>query len=133
MESNWGFVIFLWVGIIITLIILFVHELAKSPDQKAHDAQLAQKRYEQVRQSRIIVEVIPLGVSGTQFKRGGLGGVLLGGFVGGVPGAVVGGMLRSGKAVPVESFAVKYGNGRMVVRQCAQGSSEYKVLVGYIK
>ena len=133
MHSNWGIVVFLWAGIIIGLIVLLAHELSKSPEQKARDTQLTQQRYEGARQARKIVEVIPMGVSGTQFKRGGLGGALLGGFIGGVPGAIVGGMLRSGKGVPVESFAVKYGDGHVVIRQCVQGSSEHKTLMGYVK
>lgn len=133
MESEWGLVVFLWGVLIIGTIALLVREARKTPEQKARDKEMAQKRYEEERLSRKIVEVTPLGVSGTQFRCGGLGGALFGGFIGGVPGAVVGAMLPSGKGVPVESFAVKYGNGKIVIRECMQGSSEYKALIKYVK
>ena len=133
MENNWGLVIFMWSIIIIVLIACFVSELRKSPEQKKREADMARERYEKERLSRKIVEVIPLGISGTQFKRGGLGGALFGGFIGGVPGAIVGAVLPSGKGVPVESFAVKYGSGEVVIRECMQGSSEHKALMKYVK
>ena len=118
---------------------IIIHEKCKSPERKQEEqerfaknrAKLAQQ-WEQDRMSRKIVEVTLLGVSGIQHKRGGLGGALFGGFIGGVPGAVVGAVLRSGKCVPVQRFAVKYGNGEIVIRECMEGSSEYKALMKYV-
>lgn len=132
MESDWGLVIFLWSVLIIAVVGIFIHEAGKTLEQKARDAQQACERYEKERLSRTIVQVTLLGISGTQFKRGGVRGALLGGLIGGLPSAAVGATLRSGKGVPVVSFAVEYGNGEVTVRECAQGSSEYKALMKYV-
>lgn len=133
MESTWGLAIFMWSIIIVILIACLASELRKTPEQRKQEADMMRERYEKQRLSRKIVEVTPLGVSGTQFKRGGLGGALFGGFIGGVPGAIVGAVLPSGKGVLAESFAVKYGSGKVVIRECMQGSSEYKALMKYVK
>ena len=125
MESTWVLAIFMWVIIIIVVGVCLISEMSKTPEQRKREADIIRERYEKQRISRKIVKVTPLGVSGTQFKRGGLGGALFGGFIGGALGAVVGAALPSGKSVPVESFAVKYGNGEVVIRECMQGSSEY--------
>lgn len=133
MESTWWLAILMWMVIIIVVVACLVFELRKTPEQRKQEADMMRERYEKQRLSQKIVEVTPLGVSSTQFKHGGLGGALFGGFIGGALGAVVGAMLPSGKGVPVESFAVKYGSGKVVIRQCMQGSSEYKDLMKYVK
>ena len=128
MEINWGLVIFVG-SVLIAVAGIFIYEAGKTPEQIQQEIQRAQERHEKERLSRQIVEVTLLGISGTQFKRGGVGGALLGAFIGGLSGAIVGAALRSGKGVPLVSFAVKYGNGEVIIRQCAQGSSEYKSLM----
>ena len=133
MESTWGFVIFLWAVLIAIMAVLFIQELKKTPEQRKYERKMMRESLKNDRQLRKIVEVTPLGVSGLQFKRGGFRGALLGGFIGGVPGAVVGAALRSGNGVLVESFAVKYGSGEVVIRECMQGSSEYNALMKYVK
>lgn len=133
MEGSWALANFLWAVLIVVMIAIFVNEFNKTPEQKKRDAEMARERYKKEQMSRKIVEVTPLGVSRMQNKRGGLGGALFGGFIGGVPGAVVGAMLRTGKCVPMESFAVKYGNGEVVIRECPRNSSEYKALMKYVK
>lgn len=133
MESSWAFAKFLWGALIAGIVILFAHEMRKSPEQKKREAELARERYEERRLAERIVDVKSLGISGFKFKRGGLRGALFGGFIGGVPGAAVGAMLPAGKGVPVESFAVKYGNGKVIIRECMQGSSEYKALMKYVE
>ena len=129
MESTWGLANFLWGSLIVGMIIFIIHEARKSPEQKKREAENARGRYEQRRVSEKIVEVKRLGITNAEFKRGGLKGALFGGFIGGVPGAIIGSVLPWGKSVPVESFAVKYGDGKVVIRQCMQRSSEYKALM----
>lgn len=132
MESTWGLAIFMWVALIIGVGILLIYELRKTPEQKKNESECVCKKYKEQQLSRKIIEVRPLGVSGTKFKRGGLGGALFGSFIGGVPGAIVGAMLPWGRGVPVENFWVKYGNGKVVIRECMQGSSEYKALMKHV-
>lgn len=133
MESSWEIVIFLWSSIILVIAVLLIREFRKTPEQHRDEADMARKRYEEQCLSRKIVEVTPLGITDTQFKHGELGGALFGGFIGGIPGAIIGAVLPSGKGVPVESFAVRYGNGKVVIRECMQGSSEYKALMRYVR
>ena len=129
MESTWGLAIFMWISIITGFVAICIHEFRKTPEQKKVDIEKANERREKELQSRRIVKVIPLGVSGKQFKRGGVKGALFGGFIGGVPGAVMGAMMHIGKSTPVQSFLVKYGDGKTEVRQCFQDSSERKALM----
>ena len=129
MESTWGLAIFMWAALIIGLVALLIHESRKTEEQRAYEREQARQRYEQERLSHKIVEVIPLGVVGRKNKRGGAKGALMGGFFGGVPGVAVGAALPSGPSVPVYRFAVKYGDGKVVIRECMQGSSEYKALM----
>lgn len=133
MESTWALANFLWGYMMICGVVLFVYDWMKTPEQKKQETEMAKAHYEKQRLARKIVEVRPLGVIGTQFKRGGLGGAMFGGLIGGFPGACVGGMLRSGKAVLVVRFAVKYGDGQVKLRDCMYGSREYKMLMKHVK
>ena len=118
---------------------IIVHEKCKSPERKrreqerfAKNREELKRAWEQERTSRKIVEVIPMGVSGRKDKCGGVKGAMLGAFLGGVPGAVVGAALPINSAV-LHRFAVKYGDGKVVIRECMEGSSEYKALMKHVE
>jgi hypothetical protein len=114
---------------------IIIYEKCKSPERKRQEQERFTKNreelkraWEQERISRKIVEVIPMGVSGRKDECGGVKGAMLGAFLGGVPGAVVGAALPINSAV-LHRFAVKYGNGEVIIRDCVQDSSEYKALM----
>jgi hypothetical protein len=135
-----GFVLFMVIFFVVISIPVIIHESCKSPEQKrqeqerfAKNREALKQAWEQDRMARKIVDVVPIGVVGKQQKRGGVKGALFGGFIGGIPGAAMGTMFRIGPSVPVFRFMVKYGNGERSVRDCMQGSSEYKYLMQWVK
>ena len=99
--------------------------------QEEHRKEWQSKEIERQKKYQI-VEVKYLGLGKTTQKRGGLGGFLLGGFFGGPIGAVVGAMIpENGDAL--QRFAVKYADGRVVIKDLHPNSWEYKKLVKLVK
>lgn len=96
-------------------------------------AEAMRQQREQEKIARTIVEVKLLDGGSTTYKRGGLGGAAFGGFIGGAPGAIIGAVLPSGKGTQKQKFAVKYGDGSVMIRECEPGSSEYKELMKHVK
>ena len=133
MGSTWALAIFMWAAVVAVLVGVFVWESRKTPEQKKRDAEEAQARWEKARQAERIVEVRLLDTVVTQSKRGGVRGAMLGAFFGGVAGAAVAAALPSTKTKQLRVFVIKYGDGREVVRRCAQGSSEYKAWLKRVK
>ncbi len=133
MESTWGLAIFLWSVLIIGVGALLAYEMRKTPEQKKREAQAARERWEKNRLAEKVVEVKLLDGTMTRNKRGGLSGAMTGLFFGGIVGAAVGAALPGTKKELVCSFAVKYGDGRTTIRQCAKGSSEYKAWMKCVK
>lgn len=126
------------------LIPVIIYQKCKSPEKKEEEqerfarnrAALAEKRRadeEKEKLASTIVEVKLLDGGSTNYKRGGLGGAAFGGFIGGVPGAIVGAVLPSGKGKQMQKFAVRYGDGSVKIRECELGSSEYNSLMKYVK
>lgn len=79
-----------------------------------------------------IVSVKYLGGGTIQEKKYGMKGFLVGGFFGGVPGALVGSVLPSGKQRQKQKFAVKYGDGRVRIVECFKSSSTYDELMKHV-
>jgi hypothetical protein len=69
----------------------------------------------------------------TTYKRGGLGGAVVGGLIGGLPGAVVGAAMPSADGTQKQKFAVKYSDGRVVIKELHPNEWEYKELMKYVK
>ena len=80
----------------------------------------------------VIVEVKYMGPVGTEVKTGGLGGAMVGGFLFGDAGAIVGGMAPKGSRT-LTRFAVKYDNGRVKVEDCYSNSMRYDELMSYVR
>lgn len=132
----WIFMVAVFVA---TLLILRWHDKRKSPEEKQAEEERLQREREAMeeawtaRKKRTeIVEVKYLGSGMTRQKRGGLGGALLGGFFGGPLGAVVGAAIPK-NAEDLQRFAVKYGDGRVVIREVHRNSLEYKKLMERVK
>lgn len=130
----------LLVAVILMIVLLALIPIAKNSraqkrwEEKNHrEAEAYRQRWEQEKLARKIVEVKLLDGGSTQYKRGGLGGAALGGFIGGAPGAVVGAMMPSGKGVQKQKFAVKYANGEVAIRECTPGTKEHNELMKYVK
>lgn len=132
MGSTWGLAIMLWSALLIGVTVLLIWDARKTPEQKKKEDELTRGRYEKERLSHQIVAVTPLGVTGKRYKRGGLRGALKGGFLGGLGGALSGAVLRLGKPVSLVSFFVKYADGRVEIRTCAEGSAQHKTFAKYI-
>lgn len=99
--------------------------------EEEHRKEWQHREIERQKKNRI-VEVKYLGTGKTTQKRGGLGGFLLGGLFGGPIGAVVGAAIpENGDAL--QRFAVKYADGRVVIKDLHPNSWEYKELVKYVK
>lgn len=95
--------------------------------RKEQEAKAAERR-----KKYQIVEVKYLGAGGMTQKRGGLGGAMLGGFFAGPLGAVVGAAIpKNGEEK--QRFAVKYGDGRVEIKELHPNSWEYKELMKYVK
>lgn len=135
-------VIILPIILIIFLVECCVVHRKKRPVDEAKEARrkAQQERYEREAEARrlakqrakTIVEVKMLGTGATSQKRGGLGGALLGGFVAGPVGAVVGATIPTNGEQKVR-FAVKYGDGRVEVKELHPNSWEYKELMKHVK
>ena len=82
--------------------------------------------------NRRIVEVKFLGAGATEYKRGGLGGAMVGGLFAGGLGAVIGGMTPSGKGKQTAKFAIRYDNGDVEIKDVRVGSADYKALMSYV-
>lgn len=80
-----------------------------------------------------IVEVKLLAGGSTSYKRNGAGGAVIGGLVGGLPGAVIGASLPSTDGTQKQKFAVKYSDGRVVIKELHPNSWEYKELMKHVK
>ena len=89
-----------------------------------------EKRY---REGKVIVEVKLLDGGSVDFKRGGLGGAMVGGLVAGPLGAMVGATAHKGRGTQLQKFAVKYSDGHVVIKECHPNSWEYKDLMKYVK
>ena len=93
--------------------------------------QWQQKEIERQKKNHI-VGVKYLGSGATAQEKGGLGGAVLGGMVAGPLGAVIG--ASSTKNVEsLHRFAVKYGDGRLEIKELHPNSWEYKELMKYVK
>ena len=79
-----------------------------------------------------IVEVKYLGVVTTDIKRGGFMGAMMGDFLFGDVGAVVGGLAPKGSKT-LTRFAVKYDNGQVKIEDCYNKSVRYGELMRYVK
>ena len=100
---------------------------------RQEELQKERKQKENERQKKNqIVEVKYLGSGATTQKRGGLGGAVVGGMVAGPLGAVVGASIPK-NAEGLQRFAVKYGNGRIEIKEVHPNSWEYKELMKYVK
>lgn len=108
---------------------------AEQAENRAHQEErrkeLQQKEIERQKKKQI-VEVKYLGAGATTQKRGGLGGAVVGGFIAGPLGAVVGASIPK-NAEGLQRFAVKYGDGRVVIKEVHPNSWEYKELMKYVK
>ena len=82
---------------------------------------------------KVIVEVKLLDGGSTTYKRGGLGGAVVGGLIGGLPGAVVGAAMPGTDGTQKQKFAVKYSDGRVVIKELHPNEWEYKELMKYVK
>lgn len=132
MESTWGLANFMWVALLIGLVALAIYESGKTEAQRKQEIEQARQRYEQDRLSRKIVEVVYLGIGGRKDKCGGVKGAMLGGFLHGLPGALIGAALPINRVI-VHWFAIKYGNGEVAVREVEHGSCEYKSLMNRVR
>lgn len=104
---------------------------AKEAARKAREDELWQKRQE-MKYAKSIVEVKLMGGGSVKQKRAGAGGFLLGGFLFGLPGAVAGSFIPDGTE-RLQRFAVRYGDGRVEVKECHPNSWEYKELMKHVK
>lgn len=104
---------------------------AKEAARKAKEEELWRKR-EEMKYARSIVEVKLLGGGSVKQKRAGAGGFLLGGFLFGLPGAVAGSFIPDGTE-RLQRFAVRYGDGRVEVKELHPNSWEYKELMKHVK
>lgn len=131
--------IFMVAVMVVTWMVMRWHDKRKSPEEKQKEEEKLQREREAIaeawnaRKKRTdIVEVKYLGTGATTQKRGGLGGFLLGGLFAGPIGAVVGAAIpENGDAL--QRFAVKYANGRVVIKDLHPNSWEYEELVKYVK
>ena len=80
----------------------------------------------------LIVEVKYLGVVGTEVKRGGFMGAMIGSFWGGDLGMVVGGLAPRGVRTRCR-FEVKYENGKVKIEDCYEGDGRYNELMCHVK
>jgi len=99
--------------------------------QAEHKKQWQQKEVERQKKNRI-VDVKYLGSGAATQKRGGLGGAVLGGMVAGPLGAVIGASSTK-NAESLHRFAVKYGDGRVEIKELHSNSWEYKELMKNVK
>jgi hypothetical protein len=90
------------------------------------------RKEERRRYENSIVEVKIIGGGSTKNKTHGLGGAIVGGALFGVPGAIVGSVIPKGTEQMVR-FAVKYGSGKVVIKECHPNSWEYKELMKHVK
>lgn len=138
-DGNWLGVLGLSVLVVPALPFIGLAEYAwyrkKHPEKyaarKAREDELWQKRQE-MKYARSIVEVKLLGGGSVKQKRAGAGGFLLGGFLFGLPGAVAGSFIPDGTE-RLQRFAVRYGDGRVEVKECHPNSWEYKELIKHVK
>lgn len=104
-------------------------------ERQALRSELQKERRQKENKRRMqsqIVEVKYLGTGPAIQKRGGLGGAVMGGMVAGPIGAVVGASIPK-NTKGLHRFAVKYGNGRIEIKEVHQNSWEYKNLMKYVK
>lgn len=104
---------------------------AKKAARKAREDELWQKRQE-MKYAKSIVEVKLLGGGSVKQKRAGAGGFALGGLLFGLPGAIAGSFIPDGTE-RLQRFAVRYGDGRVEVKECHPNSWEYKELIKRVK
>lgn len=83
-------------------------------------------------QAPTIVEVKLLNGGSTVNNRGGIGGAIVGGMVAGPIGAVVGANSSKGSQ-QLQKFAVKYSNGKVVIKELHPNDWEYKELMKHVK
>lgn len=79
-----------------------------------------------------IVEVEYLGVVGTEVKQGGFMGAMIGSFLGGDLGMVVGGMAPRGIKTRCR-FRIRYENGKEKTEDCYEGDGRYDQLMNIIR
>ena len=97
--------------------------------QEKQNALVEALKENQPKKAADIVSVKYLGGGTVQEKKYGMKGILIGGFFGGVPGAVVGSVLPNGKQRQKQKFAVKYGDGSVRIVECWPNSNTYRELM----
>ena len=95
-------------AVIAMFVIPIVHEVRKTPEQKAEEQEKLAKRREEITRGNRIVEVKLLSGGSTVFRMG-----------------VVGQQLQK--------FAIKYADGHVVIKEVHPNTGEYKKLMSYVK
>lgn len=112
---------------------MIVHAITHRRElEEKYEKRMAAYRERTDCESDRIVEVKYLGTGEIRQKRGGLGGALLGGFFGGPIGAMVGAVLPK-NIEGLQRFAVKYGDGRVVIKEVHTRTTEYKRLMSMVE
>jgi hypothetical protein len=102
-------------------------------NRKANEDAMRRDQEWKYAHGKVIVEVKMLGGGSTAYKHRGVGGAVVGGLIGGVPGAIVGAALPSTDGTQKQKFAVKYSDGKVVIKELHPNSWEYKELMKYVK
>lgn len=95
------------VALVVMFVIPIVYEARKTPEQKAADQERLAKRREELTRGNQIVEVKMLPGGSTVFRMG-----------------IV--------AQQLQKFAIKYADGRIVIKEVHPDTLEYKKLMKYI-
>lgn len=102
-------------------------------NRKANEDAMRREQEWKYAHGKVIVEVKLLGGGSTAYKHRGVSGAIVGGFFGSIPGAVVGAALPSTDGTQKQRFAVKYSDGKVVIKELHPNSWEYKELMKYVK
>lgn len=105
--------------------IIVVYLQAKRYDKTGEVAFNPKKRWPE------IVEVKYMGPVSTEVKRGGFMGALVGNFLLGDLGLVVGGLAPRGSKT-LYRFAVKYDNGKVKIEDCYNNDGRYQELMRFV-
>ena len=122
MFQVFGIVLLVW-GIAFAVVLYFAVKNA----EKRKAAGLPPGKY----LKPTIVEVKYMGPLPTKVKSGGFVGAMIGDFLAGDIGMLVGGLApRSAKTL--YRFAVKYSDGKIIMEDCYENSSRYVVLMRFV-
>ena len=110
------------------------HEARMAENQKNREKLEAERQEREAkRKAKVtIAEVKYLGAGRQTQSGGGLGGAIVGGMVAGPLGAVVGATAKKNDDQK-QRFAVKYGDGRIEIKEVHPNSWEYKELMKHVK